>query len=496
MLLEPLTQNLLRVCLIVVFSIIASPIFGHAQSITGTVVSDDGTFPWQLTLALLSSGVPTIARQTVEVEENGSFRFDNVTSDLYTIQLSQSSGYVWSQETVELLRLRHWRPGDHANLRIVRGGVITGIVFTANGEPASGLKVRALPTKSQSGKDVEGMTDDRGQYRIYGLEAGTYIIAAYQHRAGISPSFHPFGTRDLAAEIEVAAGLEHGSADIRLHDQQGWSISGQILNSKANITVQIRLLKPDDSSIVSQVSANLRGYFLLSGITDGSYLLLAEDQANLAPPQQITLRGSDVSGLKLALSPLVEVAGQIMIATTPSACTAFAVKTKEEKQLSLQHHKPPAWGATEAEAITDKAGEFQFRPLLPGPYRLRFGAEYLYAREIKNDQKALSAFELTLGSGAKMQLKLLLDYGGKVSGKAPIASQIWFFTSQGHVVTMGQADQQGRFKSDAIAAGEYKALTTRRTLTSREAASLFHRQRDQAQTVVVSPCRTSEFISR
>jgi hypothetical protein len=494
---EPLfAHSLLRICLLAVFSVIAVSVFGQTQSITGSIVSGDGTFPWQLTLVLTSSNSPVAIRQTAEVADDGSFRFDDVAPGLYSIQLSQSSGYVWSQETKELLRLQRWQPGDHANLSIVKGGVITGVVVTASGEPAVGLKVRVLPTKFQSGQELNGRTDDRGRYRIYGIEAGTYVVAAYQDRAGASPSFHPYGTRDTAAEIELIAGLENSSADIRLHDQQGWSISGQILNSKATSSTQVQLLKTDGGSYLTQVSTNPSGYFLLSGITEGSYLILAEDQTSITQPHQISLRGNDVSGLKLTLSPLAEVSGQITIAAPPSACAAFSAKAQGQ-QLSLQHHNPPVWSrSTEAAAITNKAGAFQFQPLLPGPYRLGFGAEYLYAREIKNGQKALSAFEMTLGAGATIQLKILLDYGGKVSVKAPFAAQIWFFNSQGRVVTMGQTDQKGRFKSDALAVGEYRLITTPRALTTSEAVSLFQRQRDQTQPVVIKPCQASEFISK
>jgi protocatechuate 3,4-dioxygenase beta subunit len=69
------------------------------------------------------------------------------------------------------------------NLQIPRGGVITGMVLDENGEAIPGTQVRALRYAMQSGARVlqqggVGSTDDRGIYRIYGLQPGEYIIAA------------------------------------------------------------------------------------------------------------------------------------------------------------------------------------------------------------------------------------------------------------------------------------------------------------------------------
>jgi protocatechuate 3,4-dioxygenase beta subunit len=68
-------------------------------------------------------------------------------------------------------------------LQIPKGGVISGTILDEHGEAVPGTQVRAfrysmqsgLRTLQQAGSDT---TDDRGVYRIYGLQLGDYLICA------------------------------------------------------------------------------------------------------------------------------------------------------------------------------------------------------------------------------------------------------------------------------------------------------------------------------
>jgi hypothetical protein len=75
-------------------------------------------------------------------------------------------------------------------IRMLRGGVITGVVRNAAGRPAPNQQVQAIMVRSAAGEkraiNLEatmgtglGMvtTDDRGAYRIFGLAPGDYIVS-------------------------------------------------------------------------------------------------------------------------------------------------------------------------------------------------------------------------------------------------------------------------------------------------------------------------------
>ena len=75
---------------------------------------------------------------------------------------------------------------DGVDLVVPKGGVISGRILDELGEPVEGLSVRALQAQTVGGRTLARpvgrvamrKTDDRGQYRIYGLPPGTFYIVA------------------------------------------------------------------------------------------------------------------------------------------------------------------------------------------------------------------------------------------------------------------------------------------------------------------------------
>ena len=71
-------------------------------------------------------------------------------------------------------------------MTIARGGVITGVVRDVGGRPVPGLNVRVLKlgynavtgerTLGAPSTGSVGLTDDRGEYRAYGLPPGGYLV--------------------------------------------------------------------------------------------------------------------------------------------------------------------------------------------------------------------------------------------------------------------------------------------------------------------------------
>ena len=78
---------------------------------------------------------------------------------------------------------------DRIDFALSRGGVITGRITDHNGEPQAGIQMQALrflwrssgvrqPEPTSTGLFDRVVTDDLGQFRIYGLMPGSYIVAA------------------------------------------------------------------------------------------------------------------------------------------------------------------------------------------------------------------------------------------------------------------------------------------------------------------------------
>jgi hypothetical protein len=159
-----------------------------------------------------------------------------------------------------------YRAGDSVTLNMIRGGVITGKVVTANNDPVVAVRVRALRVRDLNGRrparlDIssERLTDDRGAFRIFGLIPGTYVVFAggrgfsgtganaYDNDA---PTFAPSSTRDTAEEIPVASGEER-TIDIRYRATSGHAVSGNVnLAIAANSPwIQVNLARIIDSKL-------------------------------------------------------------------------------------------------------------------------------------------------------------------------------------------------------------------------------------------------------
>ncbi len=69
-------------------------------------------------------------------------------------------------------------------VRLWRGAVLSGVLRDGSGAPLPNMPVAAVPTRQVTpvaltlSNNTQTRTDDRGEYRIFGLEPGTYVVRA------------------------------------------------------------------------------------------------------------------------------------------------------------------------------------------------------------------------------------------------------------------------------------------------------------------------------
>lgn len=324
-----------------------------------------------------------------------------------------------------------YRPGDNVSLRLVKGGVITGTVTDTQGEAVVGLGVRAYRVRDLDGRPpvtlgfnpgFEDRTDDRGVYRIYGLMPGVYVVSAGSRSGGFFygyagaytgdvPTFYPSATRDTASEIIARAGQESSGIDIRYRDEQGRSVTGRVeppAGSQADpgvgFSVTLAYASTGMQAGVTFLQPNALT-FSLDGVADGDYDVQAvaggrEGQLATSAPQRVSVRGADVTGLKLTLSPLASVGGNLSIEQAPAAERAGetckqqrAPQLPQETLVTLAADRPapakgqapPARTSLLRDTTPDASGSFTLRGLEPGRYRLvvRPSDEALYVRSVQ-----------------------------------------------------------------------------------------------------------------
>jgi len=378
----------------------------HAQSggaITGRVISEDGTGLPNVTVNLGTvSGSRSGQPKTALTDEEGRFRFTDLPYARYTVFPQPFGGFV--PPIPERGMLAEYVPGDNVTLVMTRGGVITGRVTNSNGEPVIGIQISAVRVRSESGAQIRvtgpagpRFTDDRGIYRLYGLQPGTYIVAANIGQRnnftntpfdGETPTFHPSSTRDTAAEVTVTSGSEIGGIDIRYRGEPGRRVSGRFVTADGRPVgagAMAYLLYPG-VGIPAGMSLSPRPVdgFEVQGVNDGEYDLVGaqgffgKESGYLSIPRKVTVRGADVTGLELRLSRMGTLEGKLQVDEKPEICPGIPAWKPESALVSAERDRqgldqsqqffisvtPPAPPETD--------GRFSLVNVLPGRNRLVF----------------------------------------------------------------------------------------------------------------------------
>ncbi len=293
-------------------------------SITGRILGDDGRPITNATVMAFKfgSGTPPVGGTT---DADGRFEVKDLSPGAYRVE-AIAPGYIPLPDAgAEAGAWGFHRIGESVTLTLVKGGVITGTVTNANGDAVTGVSVRAVRVRKPGEQRRETfnlardrMTDDRGVYRLFGLEPGTYVLGvgsstqfygALNAFDGDAPTYYPSATRDTAAELMVRAGEELTGIDVRYRGERGRIVSGFVSGNTGETTrfngISVSLLQaatgtPEATTFIGGDERKFS--FALNGIADGEYNLIAArpigttGEAMMAT-RRITVRGADVTGV-------------------------------------------------------------------------------------------------------------------------------------------------------------------------------------------------------
>lgn len=378
------------------------------SSITGRLVTESGQPIPNAAIHVRKVGARGDVSRSIGTDQDGRFRADDLASGAYSVG-AYAPGYVPAIESVER---EYYHPGDTVTLRMVKGGVITGTVTTLEGEPLVAARVLAVRVRDGEGRPIRGTavsatsnsgpTDDRGVYRIFGLRSGSYLIQvggggpsyfssfAYD---GDAATFHPSTTRDAAVEVVVRAGDEVGGIDVRHRGDRAHIVSGTLSGSLGSGTaprgVSVLLARVSSGAIEANSYVALRGGergFAVYGVADGEYDLVARmdseaDSNTAAASRRVTVKGTDITGIDLALTPMGTIAGRVVLESLPEAdrkgdckdrriiAADDVVMIARRDETGAKEQLPPGILAP-TDATPDGKGEFKIFSLIAGRYRI------------------------------------------------------------------------------------------------------------------------------
>ena len=382
-------------------------------AITGKVINESGQPLAGALVQVRALGANGPGMMT-STNRDGEFRATGLDRGSYQVVASMATYTPQPREPSSVQPTYHL--GDSMTLTLIKGGVVTGTVTNANGEPLVAVGVRVQMSRDANGRRTangyrrELPTDDRGIYRVYGLLPGTYVVSAGgpssygpSEQNGFEtdvPTYAPSATRDTATEISVHSGEEVTGVDIRYRGEQGRTITG-IVNAPNSAAFNVVLSASGEGAVPWTTSfyqaANVEG-FVFKGIADGEYQLVAMSYGRggsrdvAAAVKRVVVRGVDVSGIELTTAPLATISGRVVLAETKvPECADKQRPEFNEIVVSAWHddneaakETPLSLWSIGAPAAADADGNFVLRNLASGEYYFatRATAKYWYLDSI------------------------------------------------------------------------------------------------------------------
>jgi hypothetical protein len=394
---------------------------------------------------------------TAVTDDEGRFAIERVPAGRYTARAAKEAYLTTTHGAV-----RPGRPGRHIAIGVgerreivfslQRGAVLTGTIIDGQGQPVPGVTVMA----HRSG--FNGTTGDRmltapeiaqsndlGEYRIFGLPAGEYVVSA-------------------------------------LPSTQGWDLPG----ASSLLSGPLRTLSPGEiRQALSEVATSPVGPARVPGMPRPPPVL---PRSELPPPRTVAYAPvfypgttSSADAWRIRLDVGEERGGldlQLEVAATASVSgTVFGMDTRGTVvTLTTANVRGDAWTGDRytRTATPDVAGNFHFAGVPPGMYEVsaRFLVAYLKGGQFAGGSAAFATTTVAVDGEDVTGVGLALQPGFSISGQlvfdgerppdaATLASMrasvplLPALGGRGHMAPL-QVMADGRFVAHAIVPGPYR----------------------------------------
>jgi hypothetical protein len=354
-------------------------------SVSGIVNKSGGNEPLPGATVILNPVLSTQSVRFTTSEDDGRFTIRDIEPGEYRLQVQSPlyGGVAYGQRRPggpgTILTIVSGKEAADLKVSMVPTGAIAGRITGRSGEPLAYATVQALKYVYQDGRRIlaaaqSTLTDDRGNYRLFWLTNGKYVvIAAPRNSAGPPPPSHPpirpgdvtrttgdillapgplaialFDTmtagldgtnlvkrllddgsvqeeswmptfypgtpdRGLAIPLDVTAGSTVTGIDISLGPSPVQKIGGRVTGFTSRTTVGLASVSQGTiGRLINKGVSLVDGSFEFPGVVPGPYYLTAQDQAGrLATPMAVLVADRDVENLSLPLAPAITVTAQI-----------------------------------------------------------------------------------------------------------------------------------------------------------------------------------------
>ena len=370
----------------------------------------------------------------------------------------------------------------NVDVKLLHGGVITGRLTDEDGQPLVRARVTVQRYQYVNGDRQltiagTGQSDDRGQYRIFGLAPGDYIvdatavdpsmgagglgaiIANFAGRGGrggaiafgAPPDSEPTGYAETyypgvmdsttAGKVTVGPAQEVSSVDFQVQLVAFATVRGLVGGADAN-PASVMLVPEDANGHTVPGASVLRGRvergggFMVSNVPPGRYLAVARSGGRQDDPkaglQTVVVNGQDIDNLGIVLLPGVSMSGNITVESSgtaaPTDYSTFRINVPEVNPLPVAAGGPMGGRGGRGGAGNGRAeqnGAFEVDNLLPGSHYVSVtgsGPWVLKSVSIDGRDVTDQPFELKSGQSVGDVMVVLTDRTTSVDGTVRDAS--------------------------------------------------------------------------
>lgn len=524
----------------------ATPPPGATRTTTTMVING---VPTQVTSGV-SFSVNMSRPRTATTDAQGAFEFTGLAAGSYRLRAAAgpySAAYLAMEYGAKKpsgpgsfdpgtpIQLGEGQRFDKAVVALPKGAVITGRVADDNGEPMARVQVYTMfiapSTTRPQRMGMGAQTDDLGQFRLYGLMPGEYIVVAEAQRntfvppnappeteeekIGFMTTYYPGAPDEGSAQrVRARAGAETPGIEIRMATGRLFRISGMVTDSQGRTSNRISgsLFRRSAAGSMSSFgfSTDAQGRFQMRNIPPGNYRLVARgrpmgpDMPPNEPGEMATMLltvSSDIEGLMLATAPGATITGDVVFEQGPPQVqpgqTAPVVRVNAqiadpENNMGMPGPQPATVTPDNTFTLKGLMGEFLLRGNAPGQFlkRVMVGAEDITdtPREFKNGDKVT----LVMTTRASTVEGNVTDAAGKPVTDAALIifsddKSAWRMNSMRTRRTT--VNPSGHYRAMGLLPGRYYILATTRERVNVPSMnvdpSFFEELAKEATTVVV-----------
>jgi hypothetical protein len=386
-------------------------------AIAGKVTAADTGRPVKRARVVVAGGGRPRAATT---DEQGRFRVTALPAGSYNV-IATKTGFVdgafgqrRAVRTGTPVELTDGQQRGDVDLKLMRGGVVTGRILDEDGEPLARAMVTVLRQQYVRGEKQlttagGDQSDDRGQFRVFGLPPGDYFVSATVGGAveqmlrqmggpgrggaeqaadstGYAATYYPGVTAaGDATRVKLTASQELAGIDFQLQIVPLATVNGVVVGGPAMV-----MLMPQEGPVGGRgggrgggpgglmLGGGFRsmtgqdGTFSIPNVTPGKYTIVARAEGGpsgggtRSASQPLVVSGAEVN-VVLTTAPGVALSGSVTFESAgtpaPTSFAGFRVTALPLGSAVIARNVRPA--------DVSEAGHFSAMDVTPGQYLIR-----------------------------------------------------------------------------------------------------------------------------